>query len=71
MSTFGDDTPDDAWNADDPPLDRLGVLVRRLQYEHGRLALLLAGGLTLGGEDRERLLTCVADLGRILEDLEP
>lgn len=69
MAVIGDDTPDDAWQADDPPLIRLAVLVRRLEYERARLELQHSGGLPPVLEDRRRLLEVLADLGRLVADL--
>ena len=69
MTVIGDATPDDAWDASDPPLDRLAVLVRRAQYEHARLELQAAGGLPMATEDHHRLEQLAADLARIVADL--
>lgn len=67
--TVADSTPDDAWDASDPPLVRLLVLIRRAEYARARLELLAAGHLPLEREDRGRLVEIQADLARIVADL--
>lgn len=47
MTVFGDDEPEDAWDAGDPPVIKLGNIARRIA--------LLRAGLDAVATPRERL----------------
>lgn len=70
MSDFGDDDPEDGYEADDPPFERLVNIFRRLAYVRDRLELRRAAGHdSAQPEDQRRLLTIIKDLSTALDDL--
>ena len=70
MSDFGDDDPEDGYEADDPPFERLVNIAHRLAYVRDRLALRReAGHDSAQPEDQRRLLTIIKDLSTALDDL--
>lgn len=59
---MGDDDPEDAWNADDPPADRLEVLGRRLRYAAQVAYLLSVDHQPPNADLRRRLRAALDDL---------
>lgn len=68
---FGDDDPEDAWDASDPVDQKLLVLARRLEYVAVVLYLLRVDGQAPNADVRQRVLTALADLRDVFDRVQP
>ena len=70
-SPFGDDDPEDAWDAGDTPDQKLVVIARRLIFAGVALYLLRQAGHPASVDVRRRVISAVADLGETFNELGP